>query len=90
MEVQNVYQDDQGKWHVDYGAGHLIGLAIRVYFGQLLIGLIIGIPVMILSVLIGIAVGKSLPEESNTSQKLNLRSCTISSHSLEVVSKEAR
>jgi uncharacterized membrane protein len=82
MEVQNVYQDAQGKWHIDYGAGHLMGLAIRVYFGQLLIGLIIAIPVIVLSVLIGVAVGKSLAEESNTSQKLNSHNesvCTESS-----------
>jgi hypothetical protein len=49
MEVENVYQDAQGKWHIDYGAAHLMGLAIRVYFGQFLISLIIAIPVIILS-----------------------------------------
>ena len=69
MEVQDVYKDEQGKWHIDYGASNLMGLAIRVYCGQFLISLIIMIPVMILSFLIGIAAGKSLPEENNTSQK---------------------
>ncbi len=71
MEVQNVYKDDQGKWHIDYGTGHLMGLAIRVYCGHFLNSLILTIPIMILGFLIGVATGKSLPEENNTSQKLN-------------------
>ena len=67
MQVENVYQDSQGNWHVDYGIGHLMGLALRVYFGQILISLIIVIPLMIISVIAGIALGQSLPEETDTS-----------------------
>ena len=62
MEVQNVYQDAQGKWHIDYHSGHLMGLAIRVYWGQFLISIFIGLPVLILATL---ASAKSLDESKN-------------------------
>ncbi len=71
MEVHNVYQDNEGKWHIDYGSSHLMGLAIRVYFGQLLISLIILIPIAVLGVFVGFVLGKSLPEKENTSSSLN-------------------
>ena len=67
MQVEHIYQDSEGKWHVDYGVSHLMGLAIRVYFGQILISLILIIPIMILSVIAGIVLGQSLPEETDTS-----------------------
>ena len=77
MEVQDVYQDSEEKWHIDYGFSHLMGLAIRVYFGQLFISLILFIPLLILGVLIGIAVGKSLPTENKTSQSLDAQHQSI-------------
>lgn len=67
MEVQNVYQDSEGKWHVDDGLGNVMGLAIRIYFGHILIGWIIAIPALVLSFMMGIALGKSLPEERDPS-----------------------
>ena len=73
MEVQNVYQDDEGKWHIDYGSSHLMGLAIRVYFGQLLIGLIVIIPIAVLSALTGFILGKSLPEKENAHSSPNVQ-----------------
>jgi len=57
MKVENVYQDEQGDWHIDYGLDNLMGLAIRVYFGQLLISLVVVIPLMIISVLAGFTLG---------------------------------
>ena len=73
MQVDNVYQDAEGKWHVDYGFSHLMGLAIRVYFGQFLISLILVIPIMIISVIAGIALGQSLPEETDTSGSADIQ-----------------
>ncbi|MEM7594580.1 MAG: hypothetical protein AAF383_24275 [Cyanobacteria bacterium P01_A01_bin.83] len=48
MEVDKIYQDDQGKWHIEYSTDHLIGLAFRVYIGQLLIAIYIGLPLALL------------------------------------------
>ncbi|MDJ0534204.1 MAG: hypothetical protein QNJ70_17265 [Xenococcaceae cyanobacterium MO_207.B15] len=73
MEVENVYQDSEGKWHIDYSSANLMGLAIRVYFGQFLLFLFIGIPLMILSALLGFAYANSLPDETDSSQKLNVQ-----------------
>ncbi|MGF1542483.1 MAG: hypothetical protein ACFCU5_18910 [Pleurocapsa sp.] len=66
MEVKNVYQDRDGKWHIDYGYNHLIGLAFRVYAGQFLLGLTIFIFLIILSILFGFTLANSLPESKNT------------------------
>ena len=66
MKVENVYQDSEGNWHIDYDASHLMGLAIRVYCGQFLLALFLLVPIMILAALVGFTYGKSLPEE-NTS-----------------------
>ncbi len=66
MKVENVYQDNEGNWHIDYGCTHLIGLAIRVHFGQLLIGVTLFIPFFILATLVGFTFGKSLSEENNS------------------------
>lgn len=67
MKVENVYQDNEGNWHIDYGFTHLMGLAIRVHLGQIFVGLTILIPLLILSALVGFTFGKSLPEENNSS-----------------------
>ncbi|NEQ81658.1 MAG: hypothetical protein F6K26_15810 [Moorea sp. SIO2I5] len=48
MKVKDVYQDEQGNWHIDYGVEHLMGLAIRNDLGQTLIGFIISIPISLL------------------------------------------
>ena len=69
MQVENVYQDAEGKWHVDYSFSHLMGLALRVYLGQILITLVIFVPLMILLVAIGVAFGKSLPEGESSYQE---------------------
>lgn len=77
MEVENVYQDNQGKWHIDYSPSNLMGLAIRVYVGQFVLGLICFIPLMILSVFAGFVLGKSLPEQENTSSSFNVQQESI-------------
>lgn len=64
MKVENVYQDKEGNWHIDYGLGNLMALAIRVYIGQLLIGLVLLIPLMMIAVLAGFTLGQSLPKEN--------------------------
>gem|GEM_PF-4446958 len=66
MKVENVYQDEQGDWHIDYGLGNLMGLAIRVYFGELLIGIIFGILLIMIIFFAGFTLGKSLPKENKT------------------------
>lgn len=67
MKVENVYQDNEGNWHIDYGYTHLMGLAIRVFFGQLLIGFTFYLPFLILAALVGFTFGKSLPAENDSS-----------------------
>lgn len=67
MQVKNVYKDNEGNWHIDYDTTHLMGLAIRVYFGQIFIGLAILLPLLVLSALVGFTFAKSLPEENNSS-----------------------
>lgn len=62
MKVKNVYQDDEGNWHIDYGFIDLMGLAIRVYFGQLFLGICVGSFVLLLATL---ASGNSLPVKLN-------------------------
>ena len=74
MKVENVYQDNEGNWHIDYGFTHLMGLAIRVYLGQICIGLIFLIPIVILSALVGFTFGKSLPEENTSFDDLQTES----------------
>ncbi|MEO1145178.1 MAG: hypothetical protein AAFY26_06240 [Cyanobacteria bacterium J06638_22] len=81
MQVENVYQDPEGKWHVDYSVSHLMGLAIRVYFGQFLISLILVIPIMIISVIAGIALGQSLAEETETSGTADVQHETVCAES---------
>ncbi|NET64069.1 MAG: hypothetical protein F6K63_06475 [Moorea sp. SIO1G6] len=48
MKVKEVYQDEQGNSHIDYGVDHLMGLAIRNDLGQTLIQFIISIPMSFL------------------------------------------
>ena len=88
MEVEKVYQDEQGKWHIDYSFSHLMGLAIRVYGGQFFLGLICLIPLMILSVLAGLALGRSLPEKENTSSSSNVRQESICNELFSRVNKK--
>ena len=72
MQVEIIYQDAEGKWHIDYNSGHLMGLAIRVYWGQFLInifiGLIIGLPLLILATLVS---AKSLDTEKSINPSSN-------------------
>lgn len=68
MKVKNVYQDRAGNWHIDYGFVDLMGLAIRVYFGQLFIGICVGSTLLLLATL---ASGNSLPEKQNIPQNSN-------------------
>ncbi|MBE9048393.1 hypothetical protein IQ255_29080 [Pleurocapsales cyanobacterium LEGE 10410] len=63
MKVENVYQDENGEWHIDYGLNHLIGLTLRVYFGQFVICIVILIPVLVISILFGFTSNRSIPEE---------------------------
>ena len=51
MQVEKVYRDSEGNWHIDYSSEHLIGLAIRVYICQFVLGLYILISFIILAVL---------------------------------------
>ena len=67
MQVKNVYQDAEGKWHIDYDTGHLMGLAIRVYCGELLIGTFISIFISLpLLLLATIALGNSPQKPQNS------------------------
>ena len=77
MEVENVYQDNEGKWHIDYSPSNLMGLAIRVYAGQFVLSLICFIPLMILSILAVFTLGKSLPEKENTTSSFNVQQESI-------------
>ncbi|MDJ0507886.1 MAG: hypothetical protein QNJ64_01320 [Crocosphaera sp.] len=73
MKVKDVYQDSEGNWHIDYDANHLMGLAIRVYFGQMLITLCL-IPIfLVLGIFIGIVFGKPLPTENKIPQTPNFQ-----------------
>ena len=64
MKVEKVYQDEKGEWHIDYGLNHLMGLAIRVYFGQFVICIIILIPLLVIAILFGFTSDRSIPEEN--------------------------
>ncbi|AOX02740.1 hypothetical protein BJP34_27810 [Moorena producens PAL-8-15-08-1] len=48
MKVKDVYKDEQGNSHIDYGVDNLMGLSIRNDLGQTLIGVIISIPMSFL------------------------------------------
>ncbi|NEQ81659.1 MAG: hypothetical protein F6K26_15815 [Moorea sp. SIO2I5] len=69
MKVKNVYQDEQGNWHIDYGIDHMMGLAIRNYLGQIMIGLIISIP-MIFFVVIGGTISELNQKEDSSIQQI--------------------
>lgn len=72
MEVKNVYQDASGKWHIEYSNKNLMGLALRVYAGHLLLSIVIfiflGLPLFLL---MAIASAKSLDEKPNISPSSN-------------------
>lgn len=80
MRVKNIYQDDEGKWHIDYGFTHLMGLAIRVYFGELVLILTTIASIIIVSTLAvalvrlsGLVIDNSLPEKENNSSSHDVR-----------------
>ena len=64
MEVKDIYQDDNGVWHIDYRCEHLMGLAIRNWLGGLIISLIIYIPLAIGAFILGIQFGEPTLNES--------------------------
>ncbi|NET82161.1 MAG: hypothetical protein F6J94_09500 [Moorea sp. SIO1F2] len=68
MKVKNVYQDEQGNWHIDYGIDHLMGLSIRTYLGQIMIGLIISIPMICLGLIGGTISELNQKEDSSIQQ----------------------
>ncbi|MEM8721639.1 MAG: hypothetical protein AAGE84_20480 [Cyanobacteria bacterium P01_G01_bin.39] len=74
MEVKNVHQNIKGEWHIDYGVGHLMGLALRVCIGQALLSLFIGIP---LSILMSLASANSLNESKNIDLNSNSNSTVL-------------
>ncbi len=69
MKVKDVYQDEQGNWHIDYGFDHIIGLALRSYLGQLMIACIIWIP-MIFLILIGSTISELNQKEDSSTQQI--------------------
>lgn len=75
MEVKNVYQDASGKWHIKYSPENLMGLALRIYVGEFLIGMwvfmFVGLPLIVLSVLITMVSANSFPEKPNISPPSN-------------------
>ena len=77
MRVKNVYQNASGQWHIEYGLGNLMTLAVRVYCGQILIAMFIGLPLIVLTTL---ASGKSLHEEKSISSPFN---CNIPQESID-------
>ncbi|EGJ30670.1 MULTISPECIES: hypothetical protein [Moorena] len=74
MKVKDVYQDEQGNWQIDYGVDHLMGLAIRNYLGQTLIGVIISIPMSFLFFMFLLAVFDgliaSIPQVDSSIQQI--------------------
>ena len=72
MEVKKVYQDEQGHWHIDYEPDHLIGLALRVYIGQILITLIVGGMFFAISILVNLMMGEPILEIDKDFQPENI------------------
>lgn len=77
MEVKKIYRDEQGHWHIDYEPNHLVGLALRVYIGQILIGLVLGVMFFVMSMLVNLIIGepildkdRDLPPEEIRPEKL--------------------
>ncbi|NEO22214.1 MULTISPECIES: hypothetical protein [unclassified Moorena] len=69
MKVKDVYQDEQGNWHIDYGVEHLMGLAFRVYLGHIIIVCIISIPMICLG-LIGGTISELIEKEDSSTQQI--------------------
>lgn len=63
MKVEKVYQDENGDWHIDYGLNHLMGLGLRVYFGQSIICIIILIPILVIAILSGFTSDRTIREQ---------------------------
>ncbi len=74
MKVKDVYKDEQGNWHIDYGFDHLMGLSIRTYLGHILIGFIISIPMSFLFLMFFFSVFneliQSIPEGDSSIQQI--------------------
>ena len=84
MKVKNVYQDDEGNWHIDYGFTHLMGLAIRVQLGGLFLSLTIMLAMALTTIVLGticmafiglsgFEIDNSRPKKDNTSSSHNLQ-----------------
>lgn len=72
MEVKNVYQDESGKWQIEYSYANLMGLTLRVFAGYFLIFVCFVLPFYILiAILISITSAKSIPEQPNISAPSN-------------------
>ncbi len=69
MEVKDIYKDENAVWHIEYGLDHLMGLSIRIWLGQLIIGLFFYIPLMLIlsigSFFLGLHFDESTLNESN-------------------------
>jgi hypothetical protein len=62
MEVQKVYQDESGQWHIEYNPFNLMGLALRVSVGQFLLSIVVGVTFWALTFIV---VGKTIDEPPN-------------------------
>jgi hypothetical protein len=71
MEVKNVYQNESGKWHIEYSLTNLMGLASRVYAGYFLLFICFGLPLLLITTLITISLAKYIHEQPNISPSLN-------------------
>ncbi len=72
MKVKKIYQDERGDWHIDYEPDHLIGLALRVYIGQILITLIIGVMFFMISTLVNLITGEPILDTDRDFQPENI------------------
>ncbi|MDJ0590894.1 MAG: hypothetical protein QNJ72_12995 [Pleurocapsa sp. MO_226.B13] len=68
MKVKKIYQDEREHWHIDYQPNHLIGLALRVYIGQILITLIIMGILFAISIIINLMMGEPILDLKRDSQ----------------------
>ncbi|NEO69841.1 hypothetical protein [Moorena sp. SIO3H5] len=76
MKVKDVYQDEQGNWHIDYGIDHMIGLACRVYLGYLIMACMIWIPIMFM-IFIGGAINELNQKEDSSTQQITPCGCDM-------------
>ncbi|NEO76343.1 hypothetical protein [Moorena sp. SIO4G3] len=83
MKVKDVYQDEQGNWHIDYGIDHMMGLALRVYLGYIIIACIISIT-MIFFGLIGGTISELIEKEDSSTQQIAPQANYLPSSSLTI------